>query len=54
MEPDRLALQIHYSHGQVGKECFELFSVLMERKNTINCISAAVSKASNALKLDTN
>lgn len=41
MPPDKLALQIHDFCGQLGKECFELFSIWMERKNTINCICAA-------------
>jgi len=42
MPPDKLALQIHDSRGQLGKECFELFSILKESKNTINCICAAL------------
>lgn len=49
MEPDRLVLQMHYSYGQVRKESSELFSNLMEMKNTMNCISAAVSGTFNTL-----
>lgn len=42
MPPDKLALQIHESYGQLGKDCFELFMVLIERKNTINCTCVAL------------
>lgn len=49
MEPDRLVLQMHYSYGQLRKESSELFSNLMEMKNTMNCISAAVSGTFNTL-----
>lgn len=38
MPPDKLVLQTYEPCGQLWKECFEIFSILMERKNTINCI----------------
>lgn len=42
MPSDELVLLIHDSCGKLGNECFELFSILMERKYTINCMCAAL------------